>query len=216
MKGDVGVDEVKLNTWQHIRKNIMYADIGTVFVLSDFADYGDYETVKKALQKLCEEGIIRRALPGVYYRPTFSSILRQEVPPKIEAVAEAIARNNNWTIIPEGEKGLNMLGLSTQVPAHTIFITNGPSKSYEVGKQKFEFRHVQPKNIVGLSAKTALVVEALRNLGEQNIDDSIVTRLQSIYTPEEKQQLMLETKKVTRWIRSIMAQVVQDKGLSNV
>lgn len=210
------MDEVKLNTWQHIRKDIRYAGAGKVFVLSDFVDYGDYEAVKKALQKLCEEGIIRRALPGVYYRPAFSSILRQDVPPKTEAVAEAIARNNNWTIIPEGEKGLNMLGLSTQVPAHTVFITNGPSKKYEVGKQKFEFRHVQPKNIVGLSAKTALVVEALKNLGEQNVDDSIVTRLQAIYTPEEKQKLLPETKKVTRWIRGKMALVVQDKGMSNV
>ena len=172
------MDEVKLKTWQHIRKDIIYASEGTVFVLSDFVDYGDYEAVKKALQKLYEEGIIRRALPGVYYRPSYSNILGREVPPKIEAVAEAIARNNNWTIIPEGEKGLNMLGLSTQVPAHTVFITNGPSKTYEFGKQKFEFRHVQPKNIVGLSAKTALVVEALKNLGEQNVDDSIVTRLQ--------------------------------------
>lgn len=212
MKGGIGVNEVKLKTWQHIRKDIMYASEGTVFVLSDFVDYGDYEAVKKALQKLYEEGIIRRALPGVYYRPSYSNILGREVPPKIEAVAEAVARNNNWTIIPEGEKGLNMLGLSTQVPAHTVFITNGPSKTYEVGKQKFEFRHVQPKNIVGLSAKTALVVEALKNLGEQNVDDSIVTRLQAIYTHEEKQQLLSETKKVTRWIRSIMAQVVQDKG----
>lgn len=212
MKGGVGVDELKLNTWQQIRKDIMYADAGVVFVLSDFVDYGNYETVKKAMQKLCEEGIIRRALPGVYYRPSYSSILGHDVPPKTEALADAIARNNNWTIIPEGEKGLNMLGLSTQVPAHTVFITNGPSKKYEVGKQKFEFRHVQPKNIVGLSVKTALVVEALKNLGEQNVDDSIVTRLQAIYTPEEKQKLLLETKKVTRWIRDIMAQVAQDKG----
>lgn len=204
--------EVKLNTWQYIRKDIMYADKGTVFVLSDFVDYGDYEAVKKALQKFCEEGLIRRALPGVYYRPTFSSILGQDVPPKTEAVAEAIARNNNWIIIPEGEKGLNMLGLSTQVPAHTVFITNGPSKTYEIGKQKFEFRHVQPKNIIGLSAKTALVVEALRNLGEQNVDDFIITRLKAIYTNEEKQKLMSETKKVTRWIRGIIAQVVQDMG----
>lgn len=206
------MDEIKLNTWQHIRKDIMYADQGTVFVLSDFVDYGDYEAVKKALQKLCAEGMIRRALPGVYFRPTYSNILGHEVPPKIEAVAEAIARNNNWTIIPEGEKGLNMLGLSTQIPAHTVFITNGPSKKYEVGKQKFEFRHVQPKNIVGLSAKTALVVESLKNLGEQNVNDSIITRLQAIFTTEEKHKLPSETKKVTRWIRNIMMQVAQGKG----
>ena len=105
-----------------------------------------------------------------------------------------------------------MLGLSTQIPAHTVFITNGPSKKYEVGKQKFEFRHVQPKNIMGLSAKTALVVESLKNLGEQNVNDSIITRLQAIFTTEEKHKLPSETKKVTRWIRNIMMQVAQGKG----
>ena len=51
-----------------------------------------------------------------------------------------------------------------------------------------------------LSYKTALVVQALKALGNDNVDGSIITKLKKTLTNEEKKTMLTEAKAVTSWI----------------
>ena len=51
-----------------IRKRIEVANAGTVFVTADFTDIAEKKTVNMALIRLAEEGILRKAMFGVYYK----------------------------------------------------------------------------------------------------------------------------------------------------
>ena len=109
---------------QEIRERILSAEEGSVFSTSDFADIADTNTVRSALYRLIQDGILRRILNGVYEKPKYSKLLDEYVAADPEAVANALARSYHWTIAPCGNTALNLLGLSTQVTAVWSYISD--------------------------------------------------------------------------------------------
>ena len=105
-------------------KRIIDMPDGSAFTTSDFADIAADNNLRQIFLRLENEGKIRRILPGIYDKPAFSEILQEESAPDINAVAEAIARKNNWTIVPNGNTALNLLGLSTQGPANWEYLSS--------------------------------------------------------------------------------------------
>jgi hypothetical protein len=69
---------------------------------------------------------IRRVIRGVYDKPKYSTLLQEYSAPNPNEIADALARNYSWTIAPTGNTALNLLGLSTQVPANWSYISSGP------------------------------------------------------------------------------------------
>lgn len=80
------------------------------------------KTISKTLERLEDAGEIRRVLRGVYDCPHYSALLDEYEAPSPLKIAQAIARNYNWTIIPSGQISLNQLGLSTQVAAKGLLL----------------------------------------------------------------------------------------------
>ena len=92
-----------------IKKRILDAEEGSIFVTSDFTDIATTTTVRKCLGRQVEEKNIRRIIDGVYEKPVYSNLLREYVPANPEKVAYAIARGFHWTIAPCGDVALNKL-----------------------------------------------------------------------------------------------------------
>lgn len=190
-----------------IRSRIQKAEPGAVFIPSDFFDVAESVKVNMCLKRLKDSGELQPVIHGIYAKPWFSQLLNTFVPPRTEDVAHAIARNHNWSIVPCGDTALNLLGLSTQVPAVYLYISDGPYRTYKVGNLNIQFKHSTQKNVTGLSPTSALVVQALKALGAQNVDDSIIQKLRTRLSPEIKMLLLSETKQSTAWIYEIIKQV---------
>ncbi len=182
-----------------IRKRIMSGEKGAVYVTADFSDIAVAPTVKVGLARLENEGILRRILRGVYEYPEYSDFLQEHIAPDPDKVARAVARNFGWTIVPCGNTALNMLGLSTQVPAVWSYVSDGPYKTYEYGTIILEFKHTTNKEITGISPKSALVIQALKSLGKENLTEAI-GKLTRTLTAEEKESLLSETQYATSWV----------------
>ena len=60
--------------------------------------------------------------------------------PDLDELASALARKSSWRIQPSENTALNQLGLSTQVPVQSVYLSDGPSKSYEIGKRQLTFK----------------------------------------------------------------------------
>ena len=184
---------------------------GTVFIVSDFSDTSSYDNIRKILIRLENEGKIRRILPGIYDKPRFSEVLQEEVGPDINGVAEAIARKNNWKIAPDGNTALNLLGLSTQVPANWNYITSGPSNSYQIGNIAITFSHRADKVLSGMSYKTILVIQSLNALGKENITDDIIDQLAKKTSSDDKKRLLTEAKATTSWIYEEIKKICKEE-----
>ena len=154
---------------KQIQERINGADVGTIFMNSDFADIADSETIRRNLNRLTKIGMLRRILKGVYEKPKYSKLLDEYVAADPDAVAKALARSYHWTIVPCGNTALNLLGLSTQVTAVWSYISDGPYKTYEWNSTKLEFKHRTNKEITGLSYMTSLVIQVLKTLGRTNV-----------------------------------------------
>ena len=179
---------------------------GSVFVISDFTDATEYINVKKCLQRLEKEGLVRRILRGVYDKPYFSKVLNEYAAPNIELVAKAIARNFNWVIAPDGLTSLNLLGLSTQVTNSYVFYSSGQYKTYEIGKITIYFKHKSSKELLNLSYKSSLVVNAIKEL-RHTLDEQTIIMIRNRLSDSERNKLLIEASGVTKWIYEIIKKV---------
>lgn len=183
-----------------IKKEIQNAKIGAVFVPIDFALITDKKTASVSLSRLEKEKIVLKIMRGIYYKAEYNDFLDEYVAPEADAVAHALSRNYGWTIVPCGDTALNLLGLSTQIPAAWVYVSDGPYKEYTYNQTTIKFKRTTNKEISKLSYKTALVVQALKALGNDNINDSVIIKLKNTLTEEEKKMMLIEAKAVTSWI----------------
>lgn len=144
---------------------------------------------------------------GVYYKPPYSKILGEYLPPDPIKVAKAIGRANSWKLIPSGESALNILGISTQVPSVWDFLSDGPYKTYKFFGFTLKFKRTATKTLVGLSDISALVIQALRALGEKSVTQKTIATLQHKLTEDEKKTLMRETTKTIEWVRKVIVKI---------
>ena len=128
------------DSMKQIEQRIAAAPAGTAFITSDFLDLAEIPAINKALSRLTESKTIRRVIRGVYDRPQFSELLQEFAAPDMAQTAKAIARNFGWTIVPCGDTALNLLGLSTQVPAVWQYVSDGPYREYTIGNRVYPKR----------------------------------------------------------------------------
>ena len=171
------------NFLNEIKQKILNTESGTVFVAVDFVDITDKTTVSVCLTRLENENIIQRILRGVYYKAEYNEFL------------------------PCGDTALNILGLSTQVPAAWSYVSDGTYKEYTYDNTTIKFKRTTNKEISRLSYKTALVVQALKAFSKDNIDDTIINKLKNDLTDKEKTTALLEAKAATSWIYEYIKQI---------
>ena len=193
---------------KQIENRIRSMPEGSVFITSDFLDLADTPTINKALSRLSAEGTIRRVVRGVYDRPSFSVLLQENSAPDTNLAAKAIARNFGWTIVPCGDTALNLLGLSTQVPATWQYVSDGPYRQYTIGNRTLSFKHGANKDVSGLSDRYALVIQALKAMGKDRVDHSTLEKLASILSPEDRLAFLKDTQRRTAWINRVAKELV--------
>lgn len=193
-----------------IRNKIIKMPYGSSFVVSDFTDIAEYENAKKCLLRLEKEGFIRRIIRGIYDKPFFSKLLNEYSAPNIEEVAKAIARNYNWKISPSGLTALNLLGLSTQVTNSYEYYSSGQYKTYEIGTIAINFKHKSSKELLDLSYKSSLVVNAIKELGT-SINEQSIKAIRNCLSTEEKNNLIHETIGVTKWIFEVIKKICEQE-----
>ena len=183
---------------------------GFSFSTKDFLDVGSRASVAKSLSTLAETGEIRRVCRGIYDFPRFNPDLGGELSPDFDQVARAIARKNGIRAEASGAWAANLLGLSTQVPAKIVYLTNGTSRTYEIGGQTIEFKRVGPKELIAKKPATNLVIQALRHLGKDHVDDDVVRRLRERLSSGDRKALLKDARYSADWLYEIMKKIVND------
>ena len=142
----------KYSTHKRIELKIRNKPKGTLFVISDFAELGSNNTIKKSLTRLVKEDKLKKVFRGIYKKPNFNAFIKEEIISSPKEIANAYARAYGWNIVPSGNAALNELGLSKQVPNVNIFISNGPSKTIELNNNtKIIFKKVTNREISNMS-----------------------------------------------------------------
>src|SRR6476659_62937 len=149
---------------------------GSVFVPANFLDLGSREAIDIALHRLARKGTIRRLARGVYDFPKQHPILGLRSP-SAGAVARALAGRDRTRLQPAGAYAANALGLSEQVPAKAVFLTDGPSRTVRIGPTTIQLRRTTARNMEAAGRLSGLLIQALRELGQEHV------------TPERREHL---------------------------
>jgi hypothetical protein len=180
---------------------------GDILFPADFRGKGTQAAIKKALSRLAKEGRIRRLAHGIYYTPKIDPILG-ELRPDVDEVVKMIARKEHIRVRPTGAAALHSLGLTTQVPTKRVYLTDGSSRRFTLGKMQVHFKATSPKKLSTKGSISSLVIQAIEELGVEHINPDLERKLQQSLLKEEprtlKHDLALASAKVNDYIIRIM------------
>jgi hypothetical protein len=183
---------------------------GWAFSATDFTAGFERWKVDRSLADLAREGKIRRVIQGLYDYPMYSDILKKEIAPDIHSAADALARKYGWRIYPDGNTALNYLGLSTQIAAKHIYLSDGPSKRYEIGNRVLTFKHTSTKEAALKYANTALIIQAMKAAGEEQITDDFLKMLSQKYPAGEWEKIKKDASKTTGWVYKYISRIADN------
>ena len=134
---------------------------------------GNRAAVDQALSRLAERGQLIRAGRGMYLRPIVSRFGVRA--PSVEQAVEALATQRGEVIVSNGAAAANALGLTTQVPVRSVYLTSGRSRTLSLGKQVVELRHAPRWQLALANRPAGEVVRALAWLGPEKAEAALKT-----------------------------------------
>jgi hypothetical protein len=192
---------------QRILKELRRAGRGRVFTPKDFVALASRAAIDQALSRLARSGTVRRVGRGLYYVPVISKNLGIEVPPDLDDIAWAAGRQTGSRVVPSGAVAANRLGLSTQVPATPVYLTDGRSREVRSGKFVVQLKHVAPKELPPGGHSSAMVFQALRYLGRGAVDERVVGLLRRRLSAQERRELARDAQYAATWIAEVAQRV---------
>ena len=154
-----------------------------------------------------KEGILERLAQGIYYKPKKDALLGT-IYPTIEEVVQQIAKRDKARIVPTGVLALNALGLSTQIPMNLVYLTDGAARRIIIGKRKIIFKKASPKNLSAIGEISRLAIQALKEIGQDNVTEKDIQVILNHLKNEDKYRLEHDIRLAPEWIRKIMRQAL--------
>lgn len=192
---------------KRVQRRIRARGEGAVFAAKDFLDLGNRAAVDQALSRLERGGMIRRISRGVYDYPRRNERLGLTLSPSPEEVVHAVTKRDTGRVQVSGAGAANALGLSTQVPARIVYLTDGESRRMRLGDQVVELRHTTPRNLATAGKVSGTVIQALRHLGRQHVDESTVRHLQRVLSEEDKERLRKDRIHAPAWMQPVLLEI---------
>ena len=194
-----------------IYKRICAKGRAWTFSDKDFLDIGSRGSVRLALFRLVNDGKIRRVIRGIYDYPRFSKMLGQWLSPDLNQVAQVLACKFGWRIQPSGDTALNLLGLSTQVPGKMIYLSDGPSRIYSIGKLQLIFKNTVLKHVSLKYRQSTWIVQALHTLKQGRVNEKVIQKIRFQFDVSMRKKILLDVHSVTGWIYDCIRMICVEK-----
>lgn len=194
-------------THTHIETIISKKKEGDVIFPSDFRGSGTEDAIKKALSRLVQKGPLKRLAHGIYYIPKTDPILG-ELRPGADDVVKMLAKKERIRVRPAGAYALHQLGLTTQVPTRLVYITDGHSRQFKLGRMYIIFKSTTPKKLSTVGKISSLLIQALEEIGTEHINTTTEAKIVALIKKEDpkklKHDLALASGKVNDYIVKLL------------
>ena len=193
-----------------IARYVQQSEPGTVFTLDVFALVGSRAGIDKALQRLVARGELRRLSRGLYDKPRHDELLGT-LWPTVDAVVQALAGKDMLRTQPAGVYAANMLGLSEQVPAKIVFLTDGISRTVKAGPMQISFKRTTPRQMAASGRLSGLLIQAFKSLGAPHITPARIERLRQTIPAAERALVLQDMALAPAWMRRFLREVARDE-----
>ena len=144
---------------------------GTLLCPNTLLHLGSRAAIDQALSRLARRGQLSRVCQGAYVHPVETRFgLR---PPSVEKVIASLTALWGETVVPCGGAAANTLGLTTQVPVRSVYLTSGPNRDLKLGELTVHLRHAPRWQLVAPHRPAGDAIRALAWLGPQEVEESL-------------------------------------------
>lgn len=119
-------------------------------------------------------------------------------------MARALASRHAVRLQPTGAYAANVLGLSEQVPTRIVFLTDGPSRRIKFGRQEIVLKRTTTRNMATAGRKSGTIIQALRHIGQRNVNDRTLAILKRQLSKQDRVQLQKDLRYAPGWVADIM------------
>ena len=95
--------------------------------------------------------------------------------PGIHEVLQALAALWGETIVPAGGSAANVLGLTTQNPIRSVYLTSGPNRRFNIGRRPVQLRHAPRWQLVAPYRPAGRLIRAFTFLHRHEIEGALET-----------------------------------------
>ena len=188
-------------------RSIEESEPHSIFFISDYVNLGSAETIRKILHEATITGVLEKVGHGIYVKPKISRF--GNVPVPLEKIAREIADRDKCEILPTGTTAANLIGLSTQVPMNLSYITTGSTRTIKIGERKISFRHASPKNFAAKGTVIPLLIQGLREIGEDNVSGAENEVIRKFIDKRQDPYLRDDLLLAPAWIQRIIRKLIQ-------
>lgn len=144
---------------------------GTPLLARALLHLGKRAAIDQALSRLQRRGQLLRVARGIYVLPVQTRFGSHA--PGVARIIEGLARQRGETIVPHGAAAANTLGLTPQVPTRAIYLTSGPDRQLQLGRQTVELRHAPAWQLLFPGQPAGDAVRALAWSGPEEAPQSL-------------------------------------------
>lgn len=191
-----------------VRSRIYGNGRGWVLTPNSFRGVGSRDAIDSAISRLWKEGTIRKLARGLYDYPVQDPVLGT-VAPSADQIARALVVRDVIRLQPSGAYAANILGLSEQVPSRVVFLTDGPARKVTLGKREIILQHTTPRNMATAGRKSGTIIQALRYLGKDQVDDRVMSILRRQISDEERPKIHKDLRHAPEWITDLLRPLTQ-------
>ena len=192
-----------------IRNQIRSDEAGTLYFISDFAEHGNDVFISRVLSECVNDGLLLRIANGIYCKPIetrFGPLF-----PSVEELVEAIARRDNAQILPTGETAQNQLGLSTQVPMNSVYLTTGSARKLVLRGRTVTLKRSVPRNFACKNDFMAALIQALKSIGKDNLTEEHMSTIIGLLKEHLDDATYVDDLKTAPiWVRKMLSEIIRN------
>ena len=182
---------------------------GWIFSASTFSGLAPRNTIDQNLLRLTKAGCISKISTGLFCLQQNHPVLGP-LNPSLDDIVQAYGQKFGYKIQVHPIKAANLLGLSQQVPAKSIYLTDGPSRSLTLGGQTVILKHVCPRKLLGIGTKVGLIIQALYSFGAKSMDTSLTNKLKVLIDKDDRKKLQDFLGLMPGWMQKVIITLVND------
>lgn len=182
---------------------------GACFTPKAFLDLGSPGAVRIALHRLERRGVLRRLARGLHDYPK-QHLSIGFLSPSPDEVAKALSERDASRLQPSGSYASNLLGLSEQVPARIVFLTDGPARHVKIGRQEIILKNTTTRIMASANRISGTVIQALRYLGARQVGKQHIEHLQHTLSASDKALLKRDRIYAPGWMHRIIDAIAEN------
>ena len=168
---------------------------------------GSRAAVDQALARLTRAGRLLRICRGVYMRPVETRF--GPCAPSIEKAIVTLSTLWGETIVPCGASAANVLGLTTQNPILSVYLTSGPDRRLRFGGLEARLRHAPRWQLVAPYRLAGDAIRALAWFGPREVEDALAAAASRL-SDDDMAELAAARAIMPAWLAEPVSSLVTD------